>query len=128
MAEIQKRIILSCSKRKKKKEPWEIKSSEKAYFHQEHIFISNRIKNKIYKTSKLFQSKSMLEKFIRSIRSYLRLWQIMSIHFTFKQENLSLIKELFKTNSADILSNELPVWIPKWVKRLGDFADSCFSF
>ena len=38
MAENQKRIILSCSKRKKKKKPWEIKSSEKAYFHQEHIF------------------------------------------------------------------------------------------
>ena len=43
-------------------------------------------------------------------------------------------KKLFKTNFADVLWNELLMWIPKWdikcpiIRRFGGFADSCSSF
>ena len=64
-------------------------SSEKAYFLQEVIFWFKKNRKQNIQNFKKIQSKYVLEKFMRSIRCHLRLWQFTTKHYTFKQENLS---------------------------------------
>ena len=140
MTVIQKFSNPELQQEKKKKEPWEKKKSHErkkrdqkkftffrnSYFHFEQNHEQN-IQN-----FKLFGSKCLLEKFMRSIRSHIA--NHANQHIAHSSKRIWFWqKKLFKTNFAHILWNELPMWIPKWglrcpiVRRFGDFADSCYS-
>ena len=57
MTEIQREEFRAAARERKRKNHEKKKSSKKAYFLQELIFfVSNRIKNKIYKTSSCFKA------------------------------------------------------------------------
>ena len=89
MTEIQKEEFrVAARERKRLFEKKELK--KKFTFFRKSFFCFKQNQEQNMQNFKLFQSKRMLEKFMRSTRSQYRLWQITSIHCRFKQRTLQI--------------------------------------
>ena len=85
MTEIQKEKYRAAARERKRKSHEKIRAQKKLTFFRNLFFSFKQNQEQNTQNFKLFQSKCILEKFMRCIISHLRLWQISPTHCTFNK-------------------------------------------